>query len=82
MKSGNFERVVVKDKDAGPIWARFYELESNRAIFIGRDGIIKYNVDEIEAERRNGYGWYVEEPVKLLTVEYPAWRQKLLQNPD
>lgn len=77
--SGEFERVAVKDKNAGPIWARFYELESNRGIFIGRDSVIKYSVDEIEAERRNGYRWYDDEPAQLLNKEYPAWRQKLLQ---
>ena len=26
--------------------------------FGGRDGVIKYDVAEIEAERRNGYAWY------------------------
>ncbi len=79
-KSGGFDRVAVKDKNAEPIWARFYELETNRGIFIGRDGVVKYNVDEIEAERRNGYNWYVDEPAELLSKEYPAWRQKLLRN--
>jgi hypothetical protein len=32
---------------------------------------------EIEAERRNGYGWYTEEPLKLLNREYPAWQKRL-----
>ncbi|HEY0320544.1 MAG TPA: pectate lyase [Pyrinomonadaceae bacterium] len=72
-----FERVVIKDPNAGPLWARFYEIGTNRPIFVGRDSVIKYDVMEIEAERRNGYGWYSEEPAKLLGEHYPAWRKKL-----
>lgn len=74
--SGGFNRVAVKDPDAGPLWARFYEIGTNRPIFIGRDSVIKYDVAEIEAERRNGYRWYVDEPAELLNKEYPAWRKK------
>lgn len=74
---GGFNRVVVKDPQAPPLWARFYEIGSNRPIFSGRDGVIKYDVSEIEAERRNGYAWYVSSPAKLIGEEYPAWRKKL-----
>ena len=77
LKPGGFDRVVVKDPNAGPIWARFYEIGTNRPIFIGRDSQIKYDVAEIEAERRNGYSWYVDKPAKLLSKEYPAWQKKL-----
>ncbi len=76
-KPGGFDRVVVKDPNAGPIWARFYDIKTNRPIFIGRDSQIKYDVAEIEAERRNGYSWYVDKPAKLLSKEYPAWQKKL-----
>ena len=46
------------DDSASPIWARFYELETNRPFFCGRDGVKKYDISEIEAERRGGYSWY------------------------
>jgi PelA/Pel-15E family pectate lyase len=72
-----FERVVIKDPNAGPLWARFYEIGTNRPIFVGRDSIIKYDVMEIDDERRNGYGWYSEEPAEILSKDYPAWRKKL-----
>src|SRR5215208_119083 len=72
-----FDRVVVKDPDGGSIWARFYELGTNRPIFVGRDGIVKYDLAEIEHERRTGYNWYVEEPAKLLKNDYPAWKKRL-----
>lgn len=75
-KPRGYDRVVLKDAAAGPIWARFYELKTNRPIFIGRDSVIKYDVSEIEEERRNGYAWYVDEPAKLLSKEYPAWQKK------
>ena len=73
----NDDRVVVKDPDGGSIWARFYEIGSNRPIFVGRDGVVKYSVAEIEHERRTGYNWYVDEPAKLLTKDYPVWKKKL-----
>ncbi len=72
----NGERVVVKDKFAPPIWARFYEIKSMKPIFIGRDGVIKYDIAQIEAERRNGYAWYVSAADKLLTEDYPKWKAK------
>jgi PelA/Pel-15E family pectate lyase len=76
-KPHGYDRVVLKDAKAGPIWARFYEIKTNRPIFIGRDSVIKYDVAEIEEERRNGYSWYVDEPIKLIGKEYPAWQKKL-----
>jgi PelA/Pel-15E family pectate lyase len=54
----NGDKAIVKDKDAPALWARFYEIGTNRPIFCGRDGIIKYDIAEIEPERRNGYAWY------------------------
>ena len=45
-------------RDAAPLWARFYEIESNRPIFSDRDGVLKFNLQEIGIERRTGYTWY------------------------
>ena len=72
-----YDHVVVADKNAPPLWARFYEIETNRPIFSGRDSVIKYKVSEIEAERRNGYRWYTEAPGKLLNQDYPAWLKRI-----
>ncbi|MDT5272033.1 MAG: hypothetical protein QOH49_4219 [Acidobacteriota bacterium] len=74
---GGFERTVVKDPQAPPLWARFYEIGTNRPVFEGRDGVVRYSVLEIEAERRNGYGWYSEEPLKLINKDYAAWQKRL-----
>ena len=72
----NGESFLIKDKDAPPIWARFYQIETLKPIFIGRDAVIKYSVTEIEAERRNGYAWYVDGPNDLLTKDYPKWQSQ------
>jgi PelA/Pel-15E family pectate lyase len=74
-KSRGFDCVVVENPGAGPLWARFYEIDTNRPIFSGRDSVIKYSVAEIEDERRNGYEWYVDAPAQLLTKDYPAWKK-------
>ena len=74
---GGFDRTVVKDPQAPPLWARFYELGTNRPVFEGRDNVVRYSVLEIEPERRNGYGWYTDEPAKLINKDYPAWQKRL-----
>jgi PelA/Pel-15E family pectate lyase len=54
----NGDKVIVQDKAAPPLWPRFSEIGTNRPIFCGRDGVIKYDIASIEAERRSGYAWY------------------------
>lgn len=70
------DRIIVPDANAEPLWARFYEIGTNRPIFCGRDGIVKYQLAEIEHERRNGYAWYTDAPADLLQRDYPAWQRK------
>jgi len=69
-------KVVVKDAKAPALWARFYEIGTDRPIFSDRDGVIKYDLAEIGYERRNGYAWLGSWPQKLLEQEYPAWKRK------
>lgn len=71
-----FDRIVVTDEKAAPLWARFYDIATNRPIFCGRDGIIKFSLAEIEHERRVGYSWYSNAPAELLSKDYPAWQAK------
>lgn len=70
------DRVVVPDASAPPLWARFYEIGTNRPFFCDRDGIKKYKLSEIGYERRNGYAWLGNWAESLLTEEYPAWKAK------
>jgi PelA/Pel-15E family pectate lyase len=71
-------KVVIKDPSAPPIWARFYEIGTNRPIFADRDGVAKHDLAEIGYERRNGYAWLGYWPQRLLEAEYPAWQKKRL----
>lgn len=73
----NGDRVIVEDASAPPLWARFYEIGSNRPIYCGRDGVKKYGLDEIDSERRNGYSWLGNWPRRLMDKEYPAWKKRL-----
>ncbi|MFZ5497173.1 MAG: pectate lyase [Verrucomicrobiota bacterium] len=70
------DRVLVADPSAPPLWARFYELGTNRPIYTGRDAIIRYNLAEIEPERRGGYAYVGTWPAALLEQDYPRWRRK------
>ncbi len=69
------ERFATADPSAPPTWARFYELGTDRPIFMGRDSVVHYDVNEIELERRNGYGWYSDQPKSTLKA-YRAWKAK------
>lgn len=60
------DKTIVKDKNSPPLWARFSDLKTGQPIFSGRDGIIKSSIKEIEAERRNGYAWYIRSPRSIL----------------
>ncbi|MFT3830118.1 MAG: pectate lyase [Opitutaceae bacterium] len=71
------DRVIVADPSAPPLWARFYEIGTNRPIFGGRDTLIRYHLAEVEPERRGGYRWYIDEPAELLARDYPRWKKKL-----
>ena len=74
--AGQDDRRVVADPDAGPIWARFYEIGSNRPIFLDRDSVVRYSFSEIGQERRTGYAYYGSWATRLLTDAYPQWREK------
>jgi len=74
--SRGFDKVIVKDPKAPPMWARFYEIGTNRPIFSGRDGVLRYRFAEIDQERRTGYSWYGYYPEHLLKRDYPAWQAK------
>ena len=73
---GQRDRRVVPDPSAGLLWARFYELGTNRPIFLGRDSVVRYAMSEIERERRAGYAYYGRWPATLLDADFPRWREK------
>ena len=64
-------------KGAKPLWARFYEIETNYPMFVDRDGIVEYALSEIDYERRVGYSWLGSWADGLLTKDYPKWSKKI-----
>ena len=68
-----FDRRVVADASAPPLWARFYDLDSGRPLFTSRDGVKKAAYADVSYERRVKYNWYTSAATELLTKEYPAW---------
>lgn len=59
---------------AGPIWARMYEIGTDRPLFSDRNGIKLYDWNQLN-DRRTGYGWYTYAPVLALR-QYEAWARK------
>ncbi|HET7118861.1 MAG TPA: pectate lyase, partial [Hanamia sp.] len=74
-----FDRIVVVDSAAPPIWTRYYELGTDRPMFANRDGRKVYRLSDVSRERRTGYVWYGYWPQKIIAVEYPAWLKKIGQ---
>lgn len=71
---GRSERILITDPEAPPIWARFYELGTNRPLYLDRDSVYRYKFSEIGYERRSGYGYHGDWASSLLSEEYPRWR--------
>jgi PelA/Pel-15E family pectate lyase len=72
-RTSDGDKQVVSTTESKPLWARFYEIETNRPIFSGRDGVIHYHLANIEPERRNGYSWYGNTGQRVLD----QWQQWL-----
>lgn len=68
-------RVVACEK-CPVLWARFYELDTNRPFFCDRDGIKKYDVSQIGHERRTGYSWYNNDGRSVL-ARYKMWKREM-----
>ncbi|WP_448700401.1 pectate lyase [Mucilaginibacter sp. AW1-3] len=67
----------VEADPAAFMWARYYDIDTNRPFFCNRDGVKVYQFSELAYERRNGYSWYGDWPVKLIDKEFPAWSAKV-----
>jgi len=79
---GGKDRRIVEDAEAEPIWARYYEIGTNRPMFI-EQGVVKYTLAELSHSHRTGHGWIGGRwPAGLLAVDYPAWREERRKNRD
>ena len=68
-----YDVIAVEDENAPPVWARYYEIETNKPFFCNRDGIKVYRLKDVDQERRIGYAWYGYWPASLLNSKYPIW---------
>lgn len=68
----NGVRDLYPAAQAAPLWARYYELGSDRPIFGDRDRTIHDTVKDISPERRNGYAWFSTQPEEALEL-YSKW---------
>jgi PelA/Pel-15E family pectate lyase len=66
---------LMPKEGAGPLWARFYEIGTNRPLFSNRDGVVRYSFQEVDAERKSGYAWYTDEPLTTLR-RYEVWSRQ------
>ncbi|RZF60394.1 pectate lyase [Sphingobacterium corticibacterium] len=73
-KTGKTVRDLVPDSTS-VIWSRFYDIANNKPLFGDRDNSVTYDFSEISDERKNGYAWFGNWPIKLLEKEYPKWKE-------
>jgi PelA/Pel-15E family pectate lyase len=66
---------LVARQGAGPIWARYYQIGTEKPIFADRDKSIHDNVSELSKERRNGYAWYTTGPLAALE-RFEDWNKE------
>lgn len=66
---------LVPAAGAPRLWARLYDIGSDRPVFGDRDRTVHFVVTEISAERRMGYGWYGDWPEATLAA-YRGWRER------
>jgi PelA/Pel-15E family pectate lyase len=71
-------RELVAQPGAGPIWARYYQIDTDRPVFGDRDKSIHNQVSDLSRERRNGYAWYSAEPQHALD-RFEKWNA---EHPD
>jgi PelA/Pel-15E family pectate lyase len=63
---------LVAAPGAGPIWARYYEIGTDRPVFGDRDHTLHDRVDELSLERQRGYRWFTDGPKRML-AQYASW---------
>ena len=79
---GGQDRRLVEDPEAEPVWARYYEIGTNRPMFI-EQGVVKYSLAELSHSHRIGHGWIGGRwPAGLLAADYPAWRRERRKERD
>ena len=62
----------------GRLWARFYDVKTNRPLFPGaQDGLIYDSFNEMQARNKAGYDFFTDNAEDLLTKKQAKWRKML-----
>ncbi|MCS0598132.1 pectate lyase [Massilia agri] len=65
-------RKLLPAPGAPELWARYYDARTLKPVFGDRDGTIHDDVNELQAERRNGYAWFGTTPAKAI-AQHATW---------
>ena len=71
---GKESRKLIDAPGHAPMWARYYEVGTDKPLFGDRDQTIHDDVNELSRERRKGYGWFKDTPKRVLE-HYLKWAQ-------
>lgn len=66
----------LQQQGAPGLWARFYDLKWQQALFVDRDGRVVRSMAELSIERQLGYGWY-QSNAEAVLKQYPKWKARL-----
>lgn len=78
LPSGKKDRRLVHTSDSTVVsWARYYDLETGLPFYCDRDGVKRADLNEVGPERRNGYSWIGDTPLRA--IEY--FRLWIKENP-
>ncbi|OAM90979.1 pectate lyase [Termitidicoccus mucosus] len=66
----------VPSPGAGPLWTRFYELETDHPMYATLKSEVVYTFAEVDQERRRGYAWHSQKPAGILAKSYPQWLKR------
>ena len=78
--SYSFTGGLIERPGAGPIWARLYEIGTDRPIFSNRDGVKLYDWNQL-TDRRQGYGWFGDEGIGVLRKYDTTWASRYPRQP-
>ena len=76
---GEKDITVTQCEECPPIWARFYDIDSNQPIFSDRTNKIYNKLEDIDYERRNNYDWYFLDGDKVFE-KYKKWKKNKKRN--
>lgn len=68
-------RGLTPTPGAGPLWARYYQIDTETPIFGDRDKTIHDDLEDLSRERRNGYSWFGAAPQRALD-RFVTWSQQ------